>query len=89
MRALAITGFVLAAVSIALAPIASIVYAEVYPMDQAKDAALQQCHADDAAFNRLEGASRLDCYERYLSAAPPVQHIPRPDSSTTRLSPIG
>ncbi len=72
MKFLAIAAILAAASTLALAPAASMIYAEAYPADGMKRAALDACAAADPLFNRLSAAERAYCYERFLQPPPPA-----------------
>jgi hypothetical protein len=51
-------------------------YNDVFPEDQAKRMALSECFQVDHAFNRLDGATREDCYRRILIDQTAAQRHP-------------
>ena len=72
MKFLAIAAIMAAALTLALAPAASMIYAEAYPTDGTKRAALDACAGADPLFNRLSAAERAYCYARFLQPPPPA-----------------
>ncbi len=82
MKALPLLSFVGAAWLIAVAPVAATVYAEAYPADPARAAALAACARDDPGFDRLHAADRAACYRR-RGPAPGDAAAPAPHGSRT------
>lgn len=72
---LSIAAIMTMAMIVALAPAASTIYAEAYPLDGVKRAALDTCAADPG-FDRLQAGERARCYARLLQV--PAMDSPLP-----------
>jgi len=86
MKGLSIAAFLIAAILLALAPAASTIYRDAYPVEAAKRAALAACGRDDPGFSRLLAGERARCYARLLQPAPedsPV--VPRREQVAERV----
>jgi hypothetical protein len=70
MKALSICGFAIVAIGVALAPAASVVYRDAFPVEAAHRDALTACARSDTGFNRLIAADRAECYAHLLQPAP-------------------
>jgi hypothetical protein len=74
MKSWSIAGLVLAAILLALAPAAGMIYCEAYPAETVKRSALAICARDEPSFNRLFAGERARCYARLLQA--PAEDAP-------------
>jgi hypothetical protein len=77
MKALSIAAFLVGAVLLALAPAASTIYREAYPVEPVKRAALAACAGADQGFDRLIAGQRAQCYARQLQAPETPEMVPR------------
>ncbi|MBV9862569.1 MAG: hypothetical protein JO267_10525 [Alphaproteobacteria bacterium] len=78
MKALLIGALFAGAVTVAVTPVLSTVYADAYPQDPSKRQALAHCIDADRGFNRLIATERAACYGRYVPAQAPQAQGPRP-----------
>lgn len=85
---LAVIGFVIGVVALALIPVAGIFWGDAFPGDARQRMALEACAQADPGFNRLVAAARRACYDRGIELRP-AKPAAAPANASKRLIDAG
>ena len=86
MKGLMLSCLLAGAAVIAVTPVLSTVYADAYPTDPLKHAALERCVESSSGFNRLLAAERAACYARLIPTPAAIQQAKAPPAQVAAVN---